>query len=253
MDELNTWMMVFLRVSSMLAVFPIFSAANFPVQLRLALGALMAALLTPTLPPAPVGSTDFIGLVGVMAMEVGAGLMLGFAGRMVFFALDAAGAIISTEIGLSLPAGINPLSEAQSVVPGMVLYYLAAMLFFSLDMHHWMLAGFQKSYSYLPIGGPHLSGMLVNDIVARTSGTFLIALQLAAPVMAVSFIISLVFSVLGRAVPQMNVFAESFSVRILVGLSVFGLTMQLMSQHIMNYLWRLPEDMLRVAQLLGAG
>jgi hypothetical protein len=29
--------------------------------------------------------------------------------------------------------------------------------------------------------------------------------------------------------------------------------MQLMSQHIMNYLWRLPEDMLRVAQLLGAG
>jgi flagellar biosynthetic protein FliR len=94
---------------------------------------------------------------------------------------------------------------------------------------------------------------LVNEVVGRTSETFLIALQLAAPVMAVSFIISLVFSVMGRAVPQMNVFAESFSVRILVGMSVFGLTMQLMSQHIMNYLWRLPEDMLRVAQLLGAG
>jgi flagellar biosynthesis protein FliR len=252
MDELNTWMLVFLRVSSMLAVFPILSTANFPVQLRLALGALMAALLTPTLPPTPVGSTDFIGLVGIMAMEVGVGLMLGFAGRMVFYALDAAGAIISTEIGLALPAGIDPMSGAQSVVPGMVLYYLAAMLWFSLDMHHWMLAGFQRSYTFLPIGGPHLSGMLVNDIVARTSETFLIALQLAAPVMAVSFIISLVFSVLGRAVPQMNVFAESFSIRIIVGLSVFGLTMQLMSQHIMNYLWRLPEDMLRVAQLLGA-
>jgi flagellar biosynthetic protein FliR len=253
MDELNTWMLIFLRVSSMLAVFPIFSVGNFPVQLRLALGGLMAALLTPTLPPAHVGSEDFLGLVGVMMMEVGVGLMLGFAGRMVFFALDTAGALISTEIGLSLPAGINPLSEAQSVVPGMVLYYLAAMLWFSLDMHHWMLAGFQKSYTYLPIGGPHLSGMLLNDIVTRTSETFLIALQLAAPVMAVSFIISLVFSVLSRAVPQMNVFAESFSIRILCGLSVFGLTMQLMSQHIMNYLWRLPEDMLRVAQLLGAG
>ena len=40
--------------------------------------------------------------------------------------------------------------------------------------------------------------------------------------------------------------------RILVGLSVFGLTMQLMSQHIANYLHRLPEDMLQVAQFLGA-
>ena len=88
------------------------------------------------------------------------------------------------------------------------------------------------------------------DIVARTSGVFAAALQLAAPLLAVSFMVSLIFSVLGRAVPQMNVFAESFAVRPLVGLSVFGLTLELMSQHITNYLRRLPEDMLRVAQLL---
>ena len=82
------------------------------------------------------------------------------------------------------------------------------------------------------------------------SQIFLIALQLAAPLMAVSFIISLVFAVLGRAVPQMNVFSESFAVRPLVGLSVFGMTLELMSQHISNYLHRLPADMLRVSQLL---
>jgi flagellar biosynthesis protein FliR len=172
---------------------------------------------------------------------------------MVFFALDMAGGIIATEIGLALPASVNPMSDAQSVAPGLILYYMAAMLWLSLDMHHWMLAGFQKTYSFMPIGGAHLSGYLLTDIVARTSQTFFIALQLSAPLMAVSFIISLVFSVLGRAVPQMNVFAESFTIRILVGLSVFGLTMQLMSQHIINYLRRLPEDMLRVAQLLGGG
>ena len=251
MDELTNWMLVFLRVSAMLAVFPIFSANNFPVQLRLALGGLMAVLICPTLPPVPIGAGNFWGMIGVMMMEVGVGLMLGFVGRMVFFALDMAGAIISTEIGLAMPAGFNPMSDTQSVAPGLILYYLAAMLWFGLDMHHWMLAGLQKSYTYLPVGGPHLSGYVVEDVITRTSGTFFIALQLAAPVMAVSFIISLVFSVLGRAVPQMNVFAESFGVRILVGLSVFGLTMQLMSQHIINYLWRLPEDLLRVAQLLG--
>jgi flagellar biosynthesis protein FliR len=48
----------------------------------------------------------------------------------------------------------------------------------------------------------------------------------------------------------MNVFAESFAVRPLIGLSVFGLTLDLMSQHIMNYMRQLPEDMLRVAQAL---
>jgi flagellar biosynthetic protein FliR len=93
----------------------------------------------------------------------------------------------------------------------------------------------------------------MTDMIARTSQTFLIALQLSAPIMAVSFIISLVFAVLGRAVPQMNVFHESFVFRILIGLGIFGVTMQLMSQHIVNYLRRLPEDILQVAQLLGAG
>ena len=50
----------------------------------------------------------------------------------------------------------------------------------------------------------------------------------------------------------MNVFTESFAFRTLAGLMVFGLTLNLMAQHITNYLNRLPEDILRVAQLLGA-
>lgn len=253
MPDLTKWMMVFLRVSAMLAIFPVFSARNFPVQLRLALGALMALLVGATLPVTVHLSSDFLGTVGAMIAEVGIGLMLGFASRMVFFAIEMASGIISTEIGLNLPPGINPMSDSQTTAPGSLLYYLAAMLFLALDMHHWMLVGFQKTYSYLPIGGGHLSEMLLGDIIARTSQTFLLALQMSAPIIAVSFIISLVFSVLGRAVPQMNVFAESFTIRTLAGLTVFGLTMQLMSQHITNYLRHLPEDFLRVAQLLGAG
>jgi len=252
MSEITNWMLVFLRVSAMLAVFPVFSAANFPVQLRLALGALMALLVSPSLPSGLVQSQDLWGLVGLMSVEVGVGLLFGFASRMIFYALDMAGAIIGAEIGLSLPPTMNPMSGAQMTAPGTILYYLAAMLWLSMDMHHWMLAGFQKTYVYLPVGAAHLSEAFMVDMIGRTSQTFVIALQLAAPIMAVSFIVSLVFSVLGRAVPQMNVFHESFTIRTLAGLSVFGLTLQLMSQHIINYLRRLPEDILSVAQFLGA-
>jgi flagellar biosynthesis protein FliR len=246
------WMMVFLRASAMLAVFPIFSAKNFPVQLRVALGGLMAALICSSVPSAQKAATDLWGLAGQMGTEIGGGLMFGFASGLVFFVLDIAGGIIGVEIGLSLPADLNPLSQGQSTAPSMVLYYLASMLWLSMDMHHWMLAAFEKTYVLLPMGGAHLSSVFLTNIVERTGQIFLVALELAAPLMAVSFIISLVFSLLGRAVPQMNVFQESFSVRPLVGMSVFGLTMELMAQHIMNYLRHLPEDMLQVAQMMGA-
>jgi flagellar biosynthetic protein FliR len=250
MIELTNWLMVFLRASSMLAVFPIFSSRNFPVQLRLALGGLLAGMVATTMPANAVQAADFWGLAGQMAVEVGLGLLIGFVGRMVFFMLEIAGSIISTEIGLSMAPGFNPLDDMTMPATATLLYYLAAMLWLSMDMHHWMLIAFQKTYTYLPIGSAHVSQALVSDIVARTSGIFVIALQMAAPMMAVSFIISLIFAVLGRAVPQMNVFSESFAVRPLVGLSVFGVTLDLMSQHIMNYMRQLPEDMLRVAQAL---
>jgi flagellar biosynthetic protein FliR len=252
MSELNNGLMVFLRVSAMLAVFPIFSTTNFPVQLRLALGVLLAAMIGPTLPAGAVPAQDLWGWVGMMSVEVGVGLLFGFASRLIFFALEIAGAIIGTEIGLTLPPDINPLSGVQTTAPGAVLYYLGAMLWFTLDLHQWMLVGFMKTYTWLPVGGAHLSALCAREVVARTSQMFTIALQLAAPVMAVSFIVTLVFSVLGRAVPQMNVFFESFTVRILGGLTVFGLTLQLMSEQISNYLRRLPEDVLSVAQMLGA-
>jgi len=189
MSELINWMMVFLRVSAMLSVFPIFSMGNFPVQLRLALGALLAGLISPNLPHDLALSQDFLGLVGIMAVEVCAGLAFGFASRMIFFALDMAGAIIGVEIGLQLPPGMNPMTGSSVTAPSTMLYYLAAMIWLSLDLHHWLLVGFMKTYTFLPIGGAHLSQALATDLISRTSLTFVIALQLAAPVMAVSFIV----------------------------------------------------------------
>ena len=55
----------------------IFSAANFPVQLRLALGALLAVLISPNLPADSVHTTDLWGLVGLMATAASAQIKIG--------------------------------------------------------------------------------------------------------------------------------------------------------------------------------
>jgi len=246
-------MCVFVRAGALLSVFPLFSSRNFPIQVRLALGASLAFLVAPTLTPAPVAGLSLGAAITLIAGEVGIGLVLGFASRMVFYAIDFAGGIIATEIGLTFSPNMNPFSNVQQDSPGLVLYFLAAMLMLSLDLHHWLLVAFQRTYQFLPIGHAGLREALLEDILRRASGIFLLAVQLAAPIIAVSFLMSLIFSVLGRAVPQMNVFVESFSFRLLIGLGVFGLTLNLMAQHLLNYLRRLPDDLLRVAQLLNVG
>ena len=249
--DFYNWLLVFMRVSAFLLVLPFFSATNFPPTMRVAIGALTALLLGPLLPPFPLGNLPFLSLMGVMFQEVSIGLLLGFVARMVFYAADLAGHIIATEMALNMASVVNPTTRQSEQAPGLILFFLAAVVMLSLDLHHWMLLGFERTYSVLPMGGAHLSGALFENLVKHTGRIFVVAMQISAPVIAVSFVIMLVFAVLGRAVPQMNVFVESFSFRIVGGLIVFGFTLQLTAQHVLNYLNRLPDDLLVVAQMLS--
>jgi flagellar biosynthetic protein FliR len=245
------WLFVFLRVSAFLLVLPFFTMANFPVTLRVALGALAALLLAPLLPPFAAGRLDFFSLLGVMFQEVSVGLLLGFLARLIFFTVELAGGVIGTEMGLNMAAVLDPVSSQSEQVPSTILSYLAALVMLTLNLHHWMLLGFERTYSVLPVGAAHLNAALFEMLVARTSDIFTVALEFSAPVMAVSFVVTLVFALLGRAVPQMNVFGESFGFRIVAGLVVFGFTLQISAQYVRNYLDRLPDDLLAVAQMLG--
>jgi flagellar biosynthesis protein FliR len=247
------WLLVFLRATAMLAVFPIFSAAHVPKQIRVALGAMMGFLVAPLLPATAGSGLDLWGAFGLMSLEVGYGLILGFVSRMFLYALEIAGSFMAMEMGLTMPGGMNPVTDTSTSEVGTILQYLGMMLFLTLNLHHGLLLAFQRSYAFLPVGGGGgpIRESLVLDMFARTSQLFSFAVQMSAPVLAVCFLVTLIFSVLGRAVPQMNVFTENFGVRLLAGLTVFGLTCHLMAEHVANFLGRLPDDVLRVAQLLG--
>jgi flagellar biosynthesis protein FliR len=251
-SDLTNWLLVFIRVSAMLALFPVFSARNIPVQVRLAIGALVAFLVSSSLPPLSLAHLSFSALLGMLVLELIIGLLLGLITNLLFSSLEVAGTVIASEMGLNMAATLNPLSGKQVDTPGVLLYYLATILFLSLDLHHWLLIAFQRTYALLPVGGAHLRTLLLDDMVGFTSRLFVLAIQMAAPVIAVSFLVTLVFAVLSRAIPQMNVFSESFAFRTLVALGVLGLTLDLVAEHIINYLRHLPEDFLHVAQVLGA-
>ena len=249
--DIANWLFVFLRVSAVVMVFPVFSAKHIPARVRVALGALAAFLIAPALPAIALEGLGLWPVVGIMIREVINGLVIGFVARMVFHCLDIAGQLVATELGLNMAADVNPFSGVRTELPGLILFYLGAMLFLNLDLHHHLLLGLQQGYQVLPIGTGMLGGPVLDDLTARTSRLFVVALQIAAPIMAVSFVVMLVFALLGRAIPQISSFFESFAFRVMAGLFVFGLSTNLMAQHISNFLRQLPEDVVRITQWLA--
>ncbi len=254
MTELTQWLLVFLRCGALLVVFPVLSSPQFPVRLRVSLAAVVAFLVAPTVPPQTIPhDLEILGLVMVLFREIAVGLVMGSVARMAFHAFEFCSAIIGMEVGLNAAASFNPMSESRTEAFGTMTFLLGAMLFFSLDLHHYMLAALQRSYGLVSVGGAGLSMPLFYEVMHRTAQIFQAGLIMSAPVLAISFLISITFALISRAVPSMNVFSESFSFRILAGLLVFGMTLNLTAQHAANYLRRIPDDILRVARLLSPG
>ncbi|HTB83222.1 MAG TPA: flagellar biosynthetic protein FliR [Candidatus Sulfotelmatobacter sp.] len=248
--EFYNWMLVFVRVSAFLLALPFFSAVNFPAMLRVALAAVAAILLAPQLPPLSLGHLDVFSWVGLFFREISIGLLLGFVGRTVFYAADIAGNIVSNELGLNMGQILDPATHQSEQLPGTILFLLTTVTMLTLDLHHGMLMGFAKTFEVLPVGGGQLSTSLFEAVIERSSTIFVTALQISAPVIAVSFVVTLFFAVMSRAVPQMNVFGESFGFRIAAGLVVFGFTLQISAQYVANYLNRLPEDLMSFGHLI---
>jgi len=245
-------MLVFVRASAFLAALPVFSATNMPTRLRIVVGALLALFVSATLgDPVDLSRLQLSELVILVLKEGTVGYFLGSVGRLLFWSIQVAGHFISTEIGLQMSTLLTPTDSVPVEVPAAILNLLAMMLFLSLDIHLQILAAFQHTYDVLPIGKAVLSDALLHDLTVRVSKILLLGVEIAAPLMAVGFLVSIVLLMLGRAVPQMNIFAESFTIRIIVGLGLFGFSLTLAAERIADQLRQLPGDLLNVAKLLS--
>ncbi|MDD5350866.1 MAG: flagellar biosynthetic protein FliR [Chthoniobacteraceae bacterium] len=245
-DSVYLWMMVFVRAGGLLVLVPVFSGQNIPVQLRVAVAALLAAAVTAFVPAAASFPPDVITLIFIAARELMIGLIMGAAARLIFYAIECAGQIISTEMGLMMSSQVDPISRNPSSPVGIALFYGGALLFLFSGCHHVVFAAFLRSFAIAPIGQLGFTRHVAELFVISTGKIFLIAVQMAAPLMAVNFVVTFTFAVLGKAAPSINVFSESFSVRILAGIAIFGVALGLTAQLVLSCMRQSPELMLQL-------
>ena len=245
-EQLFFWMMAFIRAGGLLMMTPVFSGKMIPIPVRLALAGFLAYAATGFVPMPAAIPGDMLTLILGSLHELVTGLLMGLAVRLVFFAIEMAGQIISTEIGLVMSAQLDPVSQNSSTSIGTALFYLGSLLFLLSGAHHAMFAAFLRSFTISPPGSTGLSGAAGEVLVQSSGSIFLIAVQMAAPILATNFVVTLSFAILGKAAPSMNVFAESFAARILAGMTLLGLTMGLTAQLVLSHFQNAPELMLRL-------
>src|ERR1051326_35198 len=131
-----TYLLVFARVGSMVMLLPAIGEMGVPSRVRLGLALADALALSPRVQSAYPGVAPETSIsLGIMiAQEVTAGVLVGAMARIIMSALQVAGFLIASQIGLSYAQTIDPTQNTQGAVVGNFLTLLGTVLIFATNL-----------------------------------------------------------------------------------------------------------------------
>ncbi|MDX1669543.1 MAG: flagellar biosynthetic protein FliR [Limnobacter sp.] len=225
-EQLGIWIAAFLwpflRILAMLSTAPVFDNRAVQRKVRVGLAAMIAIVLMQVLPPPP-SINDALSL-NLLLQQILIGAAMGFSMRLIFTAFEVAGDMLGLQMGLAFAQFIDPQKGGTTPLIGSYLSILASLVFLALDGHLLVIAAVVKSFELVPISA-NLDVVNANHIAMAGSIMFMLALQIAIPVLAALIISNVILGILARAAPQLNVMSIGFSITITAGIWVLWISM----------------------------
>lgn len=209
------------RVGAFMLSAPVFSSSSVPAVVKVGLLLMLTisfALFVPgglVTPP-----TDWMRASVLVLQEVTIGLALGLAARLLYTTVQQAGVVLSQQMGLTDAEMIDPISGEESESLSSFMETTFALLFLAGGGHLLLLSALAGSYKAFPIAATPDIGTLASAIVTAGATMMTLALKLAAPALAAFLALSMVFALLSRVLPDLNLLIESYPLRIALGLLI---------------------------------
>jgi len=209
------WMLA-TRLTGFFLLAPGVMDMQLPKLVRVALIVWLSCFMTP-LVTAPAMDLSWGPLIGAMGMEFLFGLGLGLVTRLVLTAVQVGGSLMDNDLSLSAAQQLSPSAGISGGVMGRVLMLIGLAYFWASDYLSALLVGIEQSFRVLPIGSVGVTEASLGLMVHLCGDLFAAGLIIAAPIAMLCFIVTMALGFLSRSVQQLNIFAESFTLRVAVG------------------------------------
>ncbi len=217
-DPILFWLIA-ARVSGVLAALPMFSEISVPTTFKALLVFWIAALLMFAVPPSSgIMPTGFFGLALLIGGELFLGIGIGVLIRYIFASIEFAGSLIDHEMGMMAAQQINPNFPITSGGFKSILGAMGMMLFLALDFLNVSLLAVRESFILLPPGTFYDASQAWPLFLRASAGIIVGGIMIAAPFIAISFFINVALGFLAKAVQGVNIFFESFTIRLIIGM-----------------------------------
>jgi len=210
----------FIRIAALITAMPIFSSNFIPKRVRLILALGLTIVIVPVIPPVP--AIDALSVNGFLLIlqQMLIGVAMGYIFHMVFAAFTIGGQIIAMQMGLGFSTMVDPVNGAQTPVLSMFFVLLVTLFFFILNGHLVIIGVLANSFTTMPIGLEGVTSKTFWDIVDWAANMFIGATLISLPAVTALLFVNMSLGIIGRAAPQLNIFAVGFSITIAAGFYV---------------------------------
>jgi flagellar biosynthetic protein FliR len=201
------------------------------VGLLLAL-AWVATLIAPT---ASLPTRVDLRLIVPAILEVGCGVAIGLAFRILFATAEVLGQVISLATGLSMPATFDPGIEAPDATLSRIVTLIAMLLALAAGVHRIAIAYLLESFRSLPLGSTLVLDATFGSFLDLAADALAVGLRLAMPLVAVSLVVQFALAMIARAAPSLQIFNVGLSVMLGTSLALLGMTVGQMGYDIARH------------------
>jgi flagellar biosynthetic protein FliR len=224
----ETFVLVFVRVRTLLFVFPLISARQVPMQVRFGLGLVLSLILCHTVKPIPV-SADLFMLGAAVASQVLLGLVVGYVAALVFAGIQFAGSLIDLQMGFAVANVLNPATQQNVTIVSEFQLAIATLVFLATNSHYVLITGIARSFTLAPLPYVNLDPAVAGDVMIFFTQAFLMVFRIAAPAITALFLTNVALALMARVAPQMNVFVIGLPMQVGVGLVMLALSLPLIA------------------------
>ncbi|MHB2147782.1 flagellar biosynthetic protein FliR [Calditrichota bacterium LG25] len=213
------YLLVFSRLSAMLATMPLFAFSTVNVRVRILLAFILTLIIAPILSQQmSYQPTAFLQMALDIMREVLIGLMVGYGAQIIFEAIMIAGTYVGFQLGLAIMNVIDPTSQENMPIIGNFWVMVVLMLLIVTNTHHFLIESLFLNFKVIKPASAVFHAAAGQTFIRSGSMMFDLAIRFAAPLMIFILLFDVAISFMARVMPQMNIFFVSLPLKIAFGI-----------------------------------
>ncbi len=227
--DLEYFLLILVRITTFVYIAPFFGMTNVPRRVKVGFSIFLAYLIFHAVDRNEVVYDTLLGYAVIVMKEVLTGFLIGWGAQICTTVTSFAGSIADMEVGLSMVSLMDPTTREQATFTGVFYQYLFTLFLIITGMYQYLLQALVDTFTLIPINGAVFkSEALLESVIMFLSDYITIGFRIILPIFCTMILLNCVLGVLAKVSPQLNMFAVGMQLKILVGLGILFLTIQML-------------------------